>query len=140
MIDGCAAPGNKTSHLAALLGNEGTVYAFDRSKERFQTLESRCMAAGATGVTPTLGDFLKSKHADRRYKHVQYALVDPSCSGSGIADRPDSSFDTGVGGADTAERLRRLSAFQSTCVVRMFATPPRICCRTRRARPERFPP
>lgn len=34
VMDACAAPGNKTSHAAMLLGDRGAVYAFDKSQTR----------------------------------------------------------------------------------------------------------
>jgi 16S rRNA C967 or C1407 C5-methylase (RsmB/RsmF family) len=45
-IDACAAPGNKTSHLAAILGNTGAIYAFDISERRLELLKRLHVVAG----------------------------------------------------------------------------------------------
>lgn len=61
VIDGCAAPGSKTSHLASLMGGDGTIYAFDRSSVRLETLRGLMRQRGAGDcVTPIHSDFLKS--------------------------------------------------------------------------------
>ncbi|KAK6387075.1 hypothetical protein LTS17_000341 [Exophiala oligosperma] len=98
-IDGCAAPGNKTSHLAALLtGNNNTgtgiVYACERDRHRSQILTTMMIKSGATSsstVTVLAGqDFLKLDPQDRRFQNVTHVLLDPSCSGSGIIGREDT--------------------------------------------------
>ena len=59
VIDGTAAPGNKTTLLSALLGNEGKVLAFEHVPKRFETLEKMVKTAGCANVTCNLGDFTK---------------------------------------------------------------------------------
>jgi len=93
-IDGCAAPGNKTSHLAALLGgmrkSPSQIYACERDPKRSQTLQKMMEKSGARNVTVLpRQDFLALSPNDPRFKHVTHVLLDPSCSGSGIIGRED---------------------------------------------------
>ncbi|KAE8234004.1 hypothetical protein CF326_g957 [Tilletia indica] len=50
-IDATAAPGNKTSHLSALLGSSAFVTAFELSPQRYQTLTSQLTKAGCLRLT-----------------------------------------------------------------------------------------
>lgn len=40
VLDMCAAPGMKTSHLAAIMKNRGTIYAIENSRTRYERLKS----------------------------------------------------------------------------------------------------
>lgn len=78
----CAAPGMKTTHLAALLKNQGTVYAVEKDPKRYQILEAMVADSGATCVKTLNKDVLDCGPED--FPGVEYILVDPSCTGSGI--------------------------------------------------------
>lgn len=83
VIDACAAPGNKTSHLAAIMKNTGRLFAFDLDGKRLSTMSTLLLRAGVTCQQLANQDFLKLDPADPQYKDVEYILLDPSCSGSG---------------------------------------------------------
>ncbi|NXA19703.1 NSUN5 methyltransferase, partial [Ibidorhyncha struthersii] len=85
VIDACAAPGNKTSHLAAILKNKGQIFAFDVDTKRLATMNTMLMRAGVTGFQLAQQDFLTVDPGDPQYSKVTYILLDPSCSGSGNA-------------------------------------------------------
>ncbi|KAK9819564.1 hypothetical protein WJX81_004895 [Elliptochloris bilobata] len=50
VLDACAAPGNKTTHIAALMGGIGRVLAFDKDARRLKRLRGAVAAAGATTI------------------------------------------------------------------------------------------
>lgn len=115
-IDGTAAPGNKTSLMSALMGNEGTLYAFEKSAHRFRTLEKMLARAGCTNTTATRGDFTLADPAD--YPNVTRILLDPSCSGSGIVNRLDYLVEQDESEDDG--RLDKLAAFQLQMIQHAF--------------------
>ncbi|KAJ2956854.1 hypothetical protein NQZ79_g7356 [Umbelopsis isabellina] len=95
IIDACAAPGNKTSHLSALVGNTGRIFAFDLDMRRLDLLKRLTTKAGCKNITPIHGSFLEVDPHDPAYAEVEYLLLDPSCSGSGIISRLDHLVDDG---------------------------------------------
>jgi len=113
VIDATAAPGNKTSHLSALMENKGKLYAFERDKKRFATLTMMLSRAGCKNVEPVNTDFLVVDPLDPKFQSVTHILLDPSCSGSGIVNRLDHLLETETENeADQDERLNKLAAFQ----------------------------
>lgn len=50
VIDGTAAPGNKTTHLSALMSNRGRIDAFELSPARWKVLDRMVKRAGCENV------------------------------------------------------------------------------------------
>uniref|UniRef100_A0A8C8SBP1 28S rRNA (cytosine-C(5))-methyltransferase n=1 Tax=Pelusios castaneus TaxID=367368 RepID=A0A8C8SBP1_9SAUR len=107
VIDACAAPGNKTSHMAAVLKNKGQIFAFDLDPKRLATMSTLLMRAGATCYELANQDFLAVDPSDPKYSNVTDILLDPSCSGSGMVNRLPVEES-----APSPARLRALAAFQ----------------------------
>lgn len=108
VLDMCAAPGMKTTQLAALMNNEGTLYAVELNNERFESLNNVVMKANATCVKTINADVIQLE--TRNYQDVEYILVDPSCSGSGIVERKDYSSEREI--KTNLERISKLASFQ----------------------------
>uniref|UniRef100_A0A182WQS0 SAM-dependent MTase RsmB/NOP-type domain-containing protein n=1 Tax=Anopheles minimus TaxID=112268 RepID=A0A182WQS0_9DIPT len=83
VLDMCSAPGLKTTHLACLMKNKGRIYAVEYDRARYALL---CEYARGFGVIKTIqSDCLEV--TDEQVPGVQYVLLDPSCSGSGMLQR-----------------------------------------------------
>jgi 16S rRNA (cytosine967-C5)-methyltransferase len=96
VLDACAAPGGKATHLAELMQDRGAIYALDRKGARLDLVRSNCARLGITSVVPVQGDVRSavewsravgsSKTADGR-PTFDRILVDAPCSGLGVLRR-----------------------------------------------------
>lgn len=86
IVDMCAAPGGKTTHLSAIMENNGSIYAFDVNKRRLLALKNNIARLGCLNIAVfNLGGEDISKLKDDPDK----ILLDAPCTGSGIM-RKDS--------------------------------------------------
>ena len=97
IVDACAAPGNKTTHIAALLQDHASsmlkpkIWACERDKGRSVSLKMMIDMAGAENVVNIKAeqDFLKTNPDRSPWDMIRSLLLDPSCSGSGIVGRDE---------------------------------------------------
>ncbi len=105
IVDLCAAPGGKTTHLAHLMGNAGKIVAVDVSSEKIVLLQKNCRRVGVHNVETQVIDATK---ADLGFiKTADAVLIDAPCSGFGTLRRhPDIRWNK------TYKQIRALSEIQ----------------------------
>lgn len=89
VLDLCAAPGSKTTQIAALMGNRGRLAAVERSRSRFFKLHAVCRQLGAEVATYLTDGRGIGRKTPARFDRV---LVDAPCSSEGRfrLEAPDS--------------------------------------------------
>jgi len=136
ILDACAAPGNKTTHLAAILHSKaakqgtsvGSVIAFDRDKNRLNRLELNIKNQSASDiVTAKCCDFLQEDPV--AHKNIDAILLDPSCSGSGTSISrmdyliPSDGFPDKNDPCYVDDRIQQLAEFQKSAICHAFSFP-----------------
>ncbi|KAF5291173.1 hypothetical protein FQA39_LY14415 [Lamprigera yunnana] len=106
VLDVCAAPGMKTTFLAAKIKNQGTIYAVEQQTRRYDALKEFIQGTYETCIKTINKDAIQV--TSEECPNVEYILVDPSCSGSGIVDRLEIDGEQEV----NQVRLQKLSYFQ----------------------------
>jgi 16S rRNA (cytosine967-C5)-methyltransferase len=87
VLDLCAAPGGKTTHLAALMQGEGEVLAVEHNRRRAGMLARTAERMGAANIRVEIADGALPRPEGAVFDRV---LVDPPCSGLGVLQaRPD---------------------------------------------------
>jgi 16S rRNA (cytosine967-C5)-methyltransferase len=85
VLDLCAAPGAKTTHMAALMEGRGEVVAVESHPGRAQALEENARRLGASNVRVVVGDAAVPVGGE-----FDRVLLDPPCSDLGtLQARPD---------------------------------------------------
>lgn len=85
VVDACAAPGGKSTHLSAMTGREGRVVAVDRNPRRLEALRDAVSRLGCGNISVLEGDSAHLK--DIAGEKSDAVLVDAPCSGLGTLQR-----------------------------------------------------
>jgi 16S rRNA (cytosine967-C5)-methyltransferase len=83
VLDLCAAPGGKTTYIAQLMDNQGTIVAHDPSQERLRLVRENASRLGFSCIAPTHVAPSPARDANR----FDRVLVDAPCSNTGVLRR-----------------------------------------------------
>lgn len=106
ILDACAAPGGKSTHIAEKMHNTGEVVALDLHEHKVKLINDNARRLGLTNILPIAMD---SREATEQFKHETFdrILLDAPCSGLGVMRRkPDMKY------TKKEQDLFRLSSIQ----------------------------
>ncbi|UCE15888.1 MAG: RsmB/NOP family class I SAM-dependent RNA methyltransferase [Candidatus Bathyarchaeota archaeon] len=88
VLDVCAAPGAKTTHLAQLMQNQGMIYSIEYSKRRMRVWKRETKRMGAKIVFPLLADARKPLPVKFS---ADLVILDPPCTSTGVFSKVPSA-------------------------------------------------
>lgn len=83
VLDLCSAPGGKTTHLAELMDNRGSITACDIDQKRLDTVTTLCQRLGVKNVETVL----LQENGEPPAGPFDAVLVDAPCSNTGVLGR-----------------------------------------------------
>jgi tRNA (cytosine49-C5)-methyltransferase len=116
ILDVCAAPGGKTSHIAAATANQAHITANDNSRPRLAKLRANLQRQGVKNVAYSLCD---ATQIARRMDGRQFdkILLDAPCSGEGMMNyNNDKDFETW-----SVAHIKRLQQLQKRLIMQAWA-------------------
>ena len=87
ILDMCAAPGGKSTHIAQLLGGKGKVYSVDKFDAKIKMMKQNAERLGITNIEFIQDD--ANDLQDERVKDLKFdkILLDAPCSGLGVLSK-----------------------------------------------------
>ena len=115
--DACAAPGSKTTQLAALMDDSGVLVATDNNIGRLSALRSNAERLGVTNLAITHED--ARQHSLKPFSNQPYdrVLVDVPCSCEGTIRKNPGAFDNW-----TLEHVKGIAGVQKRILERAVQT------------------
>ncbi len=94
VLDACAAPGGKTTHMAELMKDKGEIIALDMDRKRTGRIEENVSRLGITSVSIAQEDMTsKESTVYKKPGYFDRILLDAPCSSLGVIRRnPDVKY------------------------------------------------
>ena len=94
ILDACAAPGGKSTHIAELINNQGNILSVDRSRQRSQKILANSERLGASCLQLLVADSNELLDINPEWEaYFHRILIDAPCSGLGtLARHPDARW------------------------------------------------
>ena len=94
ILDACAAPGGKATHLAELVGDKAEIWAVDRSAGRLKRVAANAARLGFASIQALMADAARLLEDRPGWNQsFQRILIDAPCSGLGtLARHPDARW------------------------------------------------
>lgn len=106
ILDACAAPGGKSTHIAEKMNNTGEVISVDLHQHKVRLINDNAKRLGLENIKTSISD---SRHLQEKFKTESFdrILLDAPCSGLGVMRRkPDIKY------TKTEKDIERLSTIQ----------------------------
>ncbi|MED4226045.1 16S rRNA (cytosine(967)-C(5))-methyltransferase RsmB [Neobacillus cucumis] len=106
ILDACAAPGGKSTHIAEKMNNTGEVISVDLHQHKVRLINDNAKRLGLSNIKTSISD---SRHLQAKFKPDSFnrILLDAPCSGLGVMRRkPDMKY------TKTEQDIERLSSIQ----------------------------
>lgn len=94
ILDLCAAPGGKTTHIAAIMKNTGTLFANDMNKERCKAVVANVHRLGVVNTVVCCHD---GRYFPKVMTGFDRVLCDAPCSGTGVIAKDEAVKTSKVG-------------------------------------------
>ena len=86
VLDACAGPGGKTTHIAEIMNDSGEITALDIHEHKCELISEQARRLGITSIKTAVCD---ARKAGDRFQQGSFdrILVDAPCSGFGVIRR-----------------------------------------------------
>jgi 16S rRNA (cytosine967-C5)-methyltransferase len=104
VLDFCASPGTKTTHLAERMHDSGSVLAVDTTPDKLRRVEDNCQRLGVTIVKALLADKVGTQESNS----FDMVLADVPCTNTGVlARRAEARWRFGLGRLQQIAKTQR---------------------------------
>lgn len=114
VVDMAAAPGSKTTQIAAMLNNQGVILANELSASRLKFLSSNLIRCGVTNTLMSHHDAVKI--GDWMPQQFDYVLLDAPCGGEGTVRKDFEALKDW-----SLEKVKQLAQLQKRLILSAYA-------------------